>query len=181
MKGAPIATASKAAFAFLCCLWLAACASTEERSITTTAYCGCESCCEWERGSWKFLKLDIWNRYVSKGNRRGKSYTGLTAAGTKPRTPHAGLISSDSLQRPWLVPFKVIPPWNLLSRDGTIAADTHHYPFGTRMYVPGWGWGVVEDRGGAIKGPDRIDLFHKSHREGLQWGRKTLPVTVVRK
>jgi 3D (Asp-Asp-Asp) domain-containing protein len=46
------------------------------------------------------------------------------------------------------------------------------------MNVLGWGWGVVEDRGGAIKGPDRIDLFHKSHRDALEWGRKTLEVEV---
>jgi 3D (Asp-Asp-Asp) domain-containing protein len=37
------------------------------------------------------------------------------------------------------------------ARDGTIAADTDSYPFGTRMFVPDWGWGVVEDRGGAIQ------------------------------
>lgn len=37
------------------------------------------------------------------------------------------------------------------AKDGTIAADTHHYPFGTRFFVPGWGWGSVQDRGGAIK------------------------------
>ena len=96
----------------------------------------------------------------------------------KPREPHEGLFTADSLQRPWTMPFKIILPWNIPSRDGTIAADTRYYPFGTRMNVPGWGWGVVEDRGGAIKGPDRIDLFHKSHRDALEWGRKTLPVEV---
>lgn len=37
------------------------------------------------------------------------------------------------------------------ARDGTIAADTSHFPFGTRIFVPGWGWGAVQDRGGAIK------------------------------
>ena len=60
----------------------------------------------------------------------------------------------------------------------TIAADTKYYPFGTRMYIPGWGWGVVEDRGGAIKGPNRIDLYFNSHSEALQWGRCKLPVTI---
>ena len=163
------------------CLWFVGCATSREVRITATAYCGCGSCCDWERGSWKCLKLDVWNRYVSKGNRRGKTYTGKTASGTRPREPHAGLFTADSLQRPWAIPFKVILPWNIPSRDGTIAADTRYYPFGTRMHVPGWGWGVVEDRGGAIKGPSRIDLFHKSHSDGLQWGRKTLLVKIVRK
>ena len=32
-------------------------------------------------------------------------------------------------------------PWRLLPRHGTIAANTTYYPFGTRMFVPGYGWG----------------------------------------
>ena len=61
----------------------------------------------------------------------------------------------------------------------TIAADTSIYPFGTKMKIPGYGWGVVEDRGGAIKG-GKIDLFFRTHKQALQWGRKTLQVEVVR-
>ena len=53
---------------------------------------------------------------------------------------------------------------------GTIAADTSKYPFGTIMYIDGYGYGVVEDRGGAIKG-EKIDLFFTSHEQALQWGR----------
>lgn len=64
------------------------------------------------------------------------------------------------------------------ARKGTIAADTRCYPFGTVMRIPGYGMGRVEDRGGAINGPARIDLFFKSHKEALQWGRKRLRVTV---
>ncbi|NUM52821.1 MAG: 3D domain-containing protein [Candidatus Hydrogenedentes bacterium] len=56
------------------------------------------------------------------------------------------------------------------ARAGTIAADTSKYPFGTQMYVPGYGYGTVQDRGGAIKG-DHIDVFFKSHKEALNWGR----------
>ena len=61
----------------------------------------------------------------------------------------------------------------------TIAADTSVFPFGTRMKVPGYGWGTVEDRGGAIKG-GRIDLFFKTHKQALEWGRQTITVEVVR-
>lgn len=56
---------------------------------------------------------------------------------------------------------------------GTLAADTRHYPFGTVFYIPGYGYGIVEDRGGAIKGPNRLDLWFPSRAEALQWGRKT--------
>ena len=44
------------------------------------------------------------------------------------------------------------------ARPGTLAADTSLYPFGTIMYVPGYGYGRVEDRGGAIRG-QRLDVF----------------------
>jgi len=159
---------------------LTGCAAPLKRKMHTTAYCGCESCCEWERGSWKYLKLDFWNRYITKGKSKGKRYTGRTAKGTKPREPEPGLLSMDSLQRPWDIPFKIVFPWRLLPRDGTIAADTRYYPFGTRMFVPGYGWGVVEDRGGAIKGPRRLDLFHQHHRDALRWGRKDRVVTIYK-
>lgn len=61
----------------------------------------------------------------------------------------------------------------------TIAADTNVFPFGTRLKIPGYGWGTVEDRGGAIQG-QRIDLFFRTHKEALQWGRKTVTVQVDR-
>lgn len=159
---------------------LAGCGKTNVPTvIETTAYCNCSSCCSWERGSWRYLKLDFWNRYVSAGPDKGRTYSGLTASGTKPREPEPGLFSKDSVYRPWMIPVRIILfPWYLLPQDGTIAADTAYYPFGTRMYVPGYGWGVVEDRGGAIKGSRRIDLYFDSHRKALQWGRKKVGVTV---
>ena len=57
------------------------------------------------------------------------------------------------------------------ARPGTIAADTRVLPFGTILYVPGYGYGRVEDTGGDIKG-NRIDLFYRSHDDALEWGRK---------
>jgi len=64
-----------------------------------------------------------------------------------------------------------------MARKGTIAADTRLYPFGTRMYVPGYGWGEVHDRGRAIRG-NRIDVFFSSHKKALEWGRQRLKVKV---
>ena len=146
---------------FLAVLLLSGCAKPPVAKIMeATAYCGCSSCCSWERGSWDRLKLDFWNRYVSAGPSAGKEYSGLTARGTVPYEPEEGLFSTDSIARPWMIPIRlVLFPWYLLPQDGTIAADTKYYPFGTRMFVPGYGWGVVQDRGGAIKGRSRIDLY----------------------
>lgn len=64
------------------------------------------------------------------------------------------------------------------AHQGTIAADRRYYPFGTVLYIPGYGYGRVEDTGGAIKGAARIDLFFSSHRQALEWGRQKLPVKV---
>ena len=63
------------------------------------------------------------------------------------------------------------------AKVGTLAADTSRYPFGTMMYVPGYGYGRVEDRGGAIKG-EHIDLFFKTHQQALEWGRQQRQVRV---
>ncbi len=151
------------------------------RNMEVTGYCNCGQCCGWERGTWKCLKLDFWNRNIAAGPNKGASYSGLTASGTKPHEPQPGLISVDSLTHPWMIPVRIVFfPWLLLPRDGTIAADTRYHPFGTRMYIPGWGYGVVEDRGGAIKGPTRLDLYYSSHNRALQWGRKNVSVTIYR-
>ncbi|MGB9690607.1 MAG: 3D domain-containing protein [Candidatus Sumerlaeaceae bacterium] len=156
-------------------------AQAEYRMMEVTAYCPCGKCNGYTRGSWKFLKLDFWNRYVSEGPNRGSRYTGLTAAGDKLRTPRSGLFSRDSLQHPWKIPVRLVAfPFIGLPRAGTIAADTDYYPFGTRMYIPGWGWGVVTDRGGAIKGPDRLDILFPTHRKANQWGRRRVEVWIDR-
>ena len=159
---------------------LSGCARHETRIIEATAYCGCGDCCSWERGSWTYLKLDFWNRYVSEGAAAGRDYTGETASGTEPVEPVPGLFSMDSLTQPWMIPVRTVLPWQWFQQDGTIAADTKYYPFGTRMYVPGYGWGMVVDRGGAIKGPDRIDLYFESHEDALLWGRRRVQVRIER-
>jgi len=160
-------------------LFVAGCAGPKVKRMEVTAYCGCGKCCEWERGSWKYLKLDFWNKYVSSGPREGEPYSERTASGTYPNEPQPGLVSLDTLKRPWMVPVRILLPWRILPEDGTIAADTRYYPFGTRLYVPGYGYGVVEDRGSAIKGPRRLDLFYRDHDEALDWGRKEVDVRIL--
>jgi hypothetical protein len=149
--------------------------------MEVTAYCKCGKCNSYTRGSWKFLKLDRWNRYVSAGPDKGQRYTGLTANGSRLRQPHPGLFSLDSLKHPWMIPLRTLAfPWVGVSQKGAIAADTNYYPFGTLMYVPGYGWGEVVDRGGDIKGPERIDIYLRSHRRTLEWGRQRVTVDIER-
>ena len=60
---------------------------------------------------------------------------------------------------------------------GTVAADTRIFPMGTIMYIPGYGYGHVEDRGGSIKG-HHIDLYFRRHAQAKKWGRQTKRVKV---
>jgi len=65
------------------------------------------------------------------------------------------------------------------AKHGTIAADIRRYPFGTKMYVPGYGWGEVHDTGSALKG-NHIDVFFSDRDDALEWGRKYLKVVILR-
>ena len=60
---------------------------------------------------------------------------------------------------------------------GTIAADTTVLPLGTQVYVPGYGYGTVEDTGADIRGR-RLDLFFFTHKEALRWCVKRVAVRI---
>lgn len=63
----------------------------------------------------------------------------------------------------------------------TIAADPKVFPIGTIMYVPGYGFGVVADTGGAIKG-HKIDLYFKTKEQVYkEWGKRKVRVYILRK
>ena len=66
---------------------------------------------------------------------------------------------------------------------GHIAADKNVFPFGTVIFVPGYGKGVVEDTGSKIKGV-RLDIFMGHGAKGLEravgWGIKKLEIYVLK-
>jgi 3D (Asp-Asp-Asp) domain-containing protein len=64
-----------------------------------------------------------------------------------------------------------------VAKPGTIAADTSRYPYGTIIYVKGYGYGRVEDIGGAVKG-DHIDLYFRRHSTAKEWGRQSIRVKI---
>lgn len=91
--------------------------------------------------------------YESTGKREGHPQYGITYSGVK------------------------------VKRDlySTIAADLSVFPIGTILYIPGYGYGVVADKGGAIKG-NKIDLFYNTVKEVYdQWGKKEVDVYVVKR
>lgn len=61
----------------------------------------------------------------------------------------------------------------------TIAADLSLFPLGTILYIPEYGYGVVTDIGGAIKG-NKIDLYFETVSDVYeQWGKKEVEVYVI--
>ncbi|WP_243154789.1 3D domain-containing protein [Clostridium thermarum] len=60
----------------------------------------------------------------------------------------------------------------------TIAVDPSVIPLGTKVYIPGYGYAIASDTGGAIKGY-KIDLFLNSNAECYKWGRRTVTLHVV--
>ena len=67
-----------------------------------------------------------------------------------------------------------------VAAKGTIAVDPTVYPFGTRIWIPGYGSGTVQDIGGSIKDA-HIDIWFPSHAEALAWGARKLKVKVAKK
>lgn len=62
----------------------------------------------------------------------------------------------------------------------TVAADLNVFPIGTVLFIPGYGYGVVADKGGAIKG-NKIDLYYDSVEDVYKhWGKKTLDVYIIK-
>ncbi len=63
------------------------------------------------------------------------------------------------------------------ARYGTVAADLKKLPIGTIVFIAGFGWGRVEDCGGAIVG-DKLDIWFSDHQAAKKWGRKKVPVKI---
>lgn len=63
-------------------------------------------------------------------------------------------------------------------RKGLVAVDPSVIALGTRLYIPGYGFAVADDIGGAIKG-NKIDLAFDSHEEALAFGVQRIKVYIV--
>ncbi|GIO05501.1 hypothetical protein J31TS6_15290 [Brevibacillus reuszeri] len=94
-------------------------------------------------------------------------YAGYESTGKHPSHPSYGITYSGVKVR----------------RDdySTIAADLRVFPLGTVLYIPGYGYGVVADKGGAIRG-NKIDLYFETKQDVFtQWGKKSVDVYIVRR
>lgn len=94
---------------------------------------------------------------------------GYESTGKKPNHPQYGITYSG---------VKVRRDKDTVS---TIAADLKIFPLGTILYIPGYGYGVVADKGSAIRG-HKIDLYFDTTKQVFkEWGKKEVEVQVVRK
>ncbi len=60
---------------------------------------------------------------------------------------------------------------------GTIAVDPRDIPFGTPLWVEGYGWGKALDTGAAMRKQEKLlDLYFHTRAEALSWGRKKVLV-----
>ncbi|MCA1064943.1 3D domain-containing protein [Rossellomorea sp. AcN35-11] len=106
-----------------------------------------------------------WDRYT-KHTVVATGYTaGVESTGKNPGHPLYGITYSG---------VKV-------KRDlySTIAADLTVYPIGTILFIPHYGYGVVADKGSAIKG-NKLDLYYETVDDVYtKWGKQTLDVYVI--
>jgi 3D (Asp-Asp-Asp) domain-containing protein len=106
-----------------------------------------------------------WSQYPKKTIVATGYTAGIESTGKNPGHPEYGITYSG---------VKV-------KRDlySTVAADLTVFPIGTILFIPGYGFGVVADKGGAIKG-NKVDLYYDTVKEVYeQWGKKTLDVYVI--
>ena len=61
---------------------------------------------------------------------------------------------------------------------GTCAVDPARIPYGTKLFVEGYGFAVANDCGGAIDGND-LDLYMNSESACNSWGRRWVKVYVL--
>jgi 3D (Asp-Asp-Asp) domain-containing protein len=108
-----------------------------------------------------------WSKYPSKKVLATGYTAGVESTGKTPDHPQYGITYSGVR----------------VKRDlySTIAADLKVFPIGTVLFIPGYGYGVVADKGGAIKG-NRIDLYYDTVEDVYKyWGKKTVDVYIVKK
>ena len=60
----------------------------------------------------------------------------------------------------------------------TIAVDSAVIPYGTKVYIEGYGWRIAEDCGGAVN-DNHIDILVDTHDQALDLGTKTGGVWIL--
>jgi len=106
-----------------------------------------------------------WSKYPIKKVVATGYTAGYESTGKNPNHPEYGITFSG-----------VVVKRDLYS---TVAADLNVFPIGTILFIPDYGFGVVADKGGAIKG-NRVDLYYETVDDVYnEWGKKEIDVYVI--
>ena len=100
--------------------------------------------------------------FNKKMNMRSTAYTaGPESTGKRPGDKGYGITASG-----------------MKARRGVVAVDTRVIPFGTKLYIEGYGYAVAGDTGSAIKG-NKIDVFLDRESDARQYGVRHVDVYVL--
>lgn len=107
-----------------------------------------------------FVKTELGNlKYKKKITMKSTAYTaGPESTGKRPGQPGYGITASG-----------------MKARKGVVAVDRSLIPFGTKLYIEGYGMAIAADTGGAIKG-NKIDVFMNSYNDAINWGVRNVNV-----
>jgi len=120
------------------------------------------------------------NEVVSVGTKRVSSRIGRAAAAPAPAPAAQGarLTVTATAYAPGADGVDFVTATGARAGYGIIAVDPRVIPLGTRLYIPGYGYGVAADTGGAIKG-NKIDLCFDTRADAMAWGRRTVTIMIL--
>jgi uncharacterized protein YabE (DUF348 family) len=61
----------------------------------------------------------------------------------------------------------------------TVAVDRNVFPYGTKLFIEGYGFAIAADTGTSIIG-NKIDVYFNTYKEACQWGAKYVKVYVLK-
>lgn len=119
-----------------------------------------------EKGTKKPVNIVKTNKgnqtYKNKFTMKSTAYTaGPESTGKKPGDKGYGITASG-----------------MKAQRGVVAVDTKIIPFGTKLYIEGYGYAVAGDTGSAIKG-NKVDVFMNTVSEARNWGVRNVNVYVL--
>lgn len=60
----------------------------------------------------------------------------------------------------------------------TISVDPNVIPFGSMLYIEGYGYAIAADTGSSIKG-NKVDVYFNTLQECYDWGRRDVKVVIL--